>query len=417
MSLKPFVIILFVLKAQASIELTKNQQVDSAEVFKQRRGGWSSGGGNVIVCFNKNIRNVITNSEDLKDKHASISSEHLNDITSVEMFDLYTSKLPRGLEMEVPSILPLKDTESIESYSKKVSKRFRNYFVVPSKVINFGINDIKNHNIRFHRSSVLQHKDMENIGTALDNNCMFTTIAVQRDFNGQSELHIDQRLFNHFTHSRLSKAVLLLHEYVYSFARNKGNQVTSYSTRKLVETMISKYHGQNFELIMNKFSHLKFTSSFFNEEDYLFNNHEFQLLGTAIGDSMRLHGFFLIWKLNKFLRENDRMSEDFKPKLVQFLQEYGRTWRTNLDREVSQIFINSSSAYYLDIFQELMEETLVNNTIQLVLDGEIIRSSDQKIFLLDEVLSSKDRYGHLLWAGWRGSSWMGFGEFEVPLID
>ncbi|MDD4976376.1 MAG: hypothetical protein PHY93_18605 [Bacteriovorax sp.] len=67
--------------------------------------------------------------------------------------------------------------------------------------------------------------------------CTLTTLAIQFKEEEAQYLNLDPRLFNHDNMSEESKAVLMLHEYLYAIARGKGSS-SSRSTRMAISYLI-----------------------------------------------------------------------------------------------------------------------------------------------------------------------------------
>ncbi|MEE3080329.1 MAG: hypothetical protein VX341_13400 [Bdellovibrionota bacterium] len=269
----------------ASIEFLSHQV--PAESIEFDKGGWSSGGGNGVVCF-KDLD--VSHSQELRDllaeKHAPIPNKFLRMISSIETFDYYTAKLARGFDGELPQIMKIKDEETIEEYVDRVSKRFENNVSVISNIIDNTKYFLRPHNIRFHQSPIIQKKDMNALGLLDEERCMFTTLAVQRSDNDYIELHIDARLFNLGAHSRQSRATLYLHEIIYLHARRVLEATDSYATRKLVEEMISKYEEQTAFRIsrtLRRLGFVKYNIPFPSDE--IINN-RYTITSSTIGDTI-----------------------------------------------------------------------------------------------------------------------------------
>ena len=277
---------LFVASATfASIEFQSHQI--PAENIKFDKGGWSSGGGNGVVCFNEYD---VSSSKELRDllaeKHAPIPNKFLLMISSIETFDYYTAKLTRGFDNESPQIMKIKNDETIEEYVDRVSKRFENNVSVISNIINNTKYYLRPENIRFHQSPIIQKKDMNALGLLDQERCMFTTLAVQRSDNDYIELHIDARLFNFGAHTRQSKATLYLHEIIYLHARRVLEATDSYATRKLVEEMISQYDEQTAFRISRNLRRLGFVKYDlpFPSDEILKN--KYTITSSTIGDTI-----------------------------------------------------------------------------------------------------------------------------------
>ena len=70
-------------------------------------------------------------------------------------------------------------------------------------------------------------------------NCIISTMAAQVNYQNYYQVHIDERLYLHPTHSRQSQASLILHELIYGFLRKHYKHEDSGVTRNLVRYYIS----------------------------------------------------------------------------------------------------------------------------------------------------------------------------------
>ncbi|MCR9204523.1 MAG: hypothetical protein NXH75_08105 [Halobacteriovoraceae bacterium] len=205
------------------------------EIFNLR-GGWASGGGNAVVCFKSPEF-----AERVKANDGIIENDQLSNIESIEMYDNFEARLPRGLEQKVPALIKIRDTETFGEYSKRLARRFNPYVPSIGQVIYSGMNALPNSNIRFFEGPVKQVNDIDTpIGSIDRSKCVITTMAIQRNFNGYFSLYIDSRLFNHPNHSKQSKATLVLHEYIYTVARERS-QTNSATTRELVGVTLTQH--------------------------------------------------------------------------------------------------------------------------------------------------------------------------------
>jgi hypothetical protein len=242
------------------------------------KGGWSSGGGNAIVCFQDDIAETAI--KEIKLAKGIIPNRLLSSqtaIESIEMYDLFESKLPRGLDPNNKiKIIQIQDDQDLIRYSHGLMIRFAKMVPIVSRVIGKGLSQLPEANMRFHQGAVKQQNDIGEINHINDKKCIISTIAIQRNWNNFFELHIDARLFNHPKHSRLSKAVLLLHEFIYSTGRKKGH-LDSSQTRKLVETSISVHRGNTIGHAANLVEELGFNPNpnSLPEEGYIFNTYVF----------------------------------------------------------------------------------------------------------------------------------------------
>jgi hypothetical protein len=203
---------------------------------EQERGGWSSGGGNALVCFKKTSLKKV---KSLLGKGViAIPDWALTEIATIETLDLYTAKLPRGFDSVLPEILPIGEKESFSAYINRVKNRFDKSVSFAKSLIEQGQDLIYPENIRIQNSEVMQINDVNEVSALDFSRCTLSTMALQRNWDGFHELYIDARLFHHEKHTRLSQAVLYLHEYIYAVGKLRGHTDSS-NSRKLVEYLIS----------------------------------------------------------------------------------------------------------------------------------------------------------------------------------
>jgi hypothetical protein len=212
-------------------------------------GGESSGGGNGVVCFDHPAIAAEVNANG-----GIVSDSDLEHITFLEMVDLYQARKPRGLPPRPPEIIPISeelsvsDSQAMLDYFGKLEKRFT--YVVPE--LADGLKMIRqmftNDYIVSENNPVRPMRDAD-LEIEIDtHNCALTTMAFSEIISDQViYVHLDSRLFDlhnaHITHSRLSKVVLMLHEYFYLLSRFINHETTSKKTRDLIGYLITQKTG------------------------------------------------------------------------------------------------------------------------------------------------------------------------------
>jgi hypothetical protein len=234
------VVLISSLNLYASLDdISSQDYVKSLPV--DNRGDWSSGGGNSLVCFKKDFAKEAIAAVHADSENSIPNFVFENDwIESVEMFDLFEASLPRGIDSVSPNIIEISDSEGLEEYFINRKARFENLIYPIDRALSEGKTLISNNMIRFYNGPVKQHNDIGELHYVDRERCVIQTMAVQKNWNNHLELYIDARLFNHYSHSKLSKAVLFIHEYVYAYSRIKLRHSNSYSTRKMVELIITE---------------------------------------------------------------------------------------------------------------------------------------------------------------------------------
>lgn len=210
------------------------------------------GGGNAVVCFDDAriplwIRNgkpleELSGKADQGSGVGELLDEYIPHITSIETYDLYTARLPRGVSRVVPQIVPLFKNESPSDYVQKIISRVESLPQI-ARILRDSMKRFQDRNTLFEPHGLSKVNDTAEIGRIDSRNCVLATLAIQYRRNQLHYLHIDDRLFNHPRHSDLSKAVLFLHEYIYRDERDRGLVGSSRNTQELVRLLITQGEG------------------------------------------------------------------------------------------------------------------------------------------------------------------------------
>lgn len=226
-------------------------------------GEWGSGGGNSLVCFTDRFveyrGNQVDIIQNIKENNNVLEDDHLPFISSIEFFDLYEAKKPRGFDSVKPEILGIEDGESYYDYFDRLGERFDKSVYRLTDIVKEAKALIPDSQFVFHDSAVEYQNDLGSV-TLPSKKCMIITMAAQVNYNGFYEVHIDQRLFNHPKHSRQSKATLILHELVYAIGRKFYQHTDSGSTRNLIRYYISYHPSFTEGLIAKSVNELGFQS-------------------------------------------------------------------------------------------------------------------------------------------------------------
>lgn len=194
------------------------------------------GGGNAIVCFSDA---AVARRIDRSPK-GEIPDADIGKIVSVEAFDLNVARLPRGLEGKAPRLFPLPAGAAISDFPELLARRFDPYVPGLSRLLRRGRANIPPERVTL-RSAALERIRDENDPAIVDGGrCVVATMAAQERRGGLVFLEIDRRLFEHPRHSALSKAVLFLHETLYSLVRDgERPQKDSSNVRRLISRILS----------------------------------------------------------------------------------------------------------------------------------------------------------------------------------
>lgn len=200
------------------------------------KGGDSTGGGNARVCFQNESQ-----ANKAFENGNEITDDLISSIESIEVLDLYLAKLPKGESGLLPRLDSIGGEERVSDYLSRIINRV--VVVLPEfSMIQVSRDHFKNENTIHYQSSLKRLHDESGVVRTENNKCVLATMAIQENRNGTHYLHIDDRLYMHPNHSNWSKAVLLLHEYVYQWARDLG-QTDSRNTQLFVESIIGNLRG------------------------------------------------------------------------------------------------------------------------------------------------------------------------------
>jgi hypothetical protein len=203
-------------------------------------GPESSGGGNAVACFESPaiVEDIRRNPDRI------LPDEHVARITKVEVLDLH--------EADPAKILPLGEGEKPAEYVARVRARFEQALPDVYHLIGDGMKMLPSDRVIMEPHGVIQLADTGTLAAPLPAECLLITmgshfygegpgiIDVYHPIDwGTAFLHVDRRLFFHPRHSRLSRAILELHEYVYLVARREGAG-DSAAARRLVRALVAK---------------------------------------------------------------------------------------------------------------------------------------------------------------------------------
>ncbi|HTL12956.1 MAG TPA: hypothetical protein VL588_10735 [Bdellovibrionota bacterium] len=207
-------------------------------------GGGSdiSGGGNGVVCVeHPSTLDPYRDSSGRvpPDRVEDFLSHHLDEVKSVEMVDLLEARLPRGWQSAGPEplISPSGD-ETVDAFLGRIIDRL-SYQVPPlARTVRWGQEQLAKGAIKKSTRAMPQIRDHNPLGSIDHEHCFTATLASQRLTSHGLEITVDSRLYDHPSHSLQSRAVLLLHEFLYAAARDHG-QHTSRRTRALIGLILS----------------------------------------------------------------------------------------------------------------------------------------------------------------------------------
>ena len=195
-------------------------------------GGMDSGGGQGYVCFDSAV--VATHT---KNNHGNLDDDDINHISQVVTLDLFEAKLKRGNPAREIKIVERKPDENYEQFLERIINRIAVKFPELANQIVKVSNDFSGDHLLWSPIGLTEVSDGNSVLAYDTAFCTLTTLAIQFKEEDAQYLNLDPRLFNHEKMTEESKAVLLLHEYLYAIARQKGRS-SSRGTRLAISYLI-----------------------------------------------------------------------------------------------------------------------------------------------------------------------------------
>lgn len=160
-------------------------------------GGTSSGGGNVLVCFDDAKYQRATLDPKDPTQGAITTQEQIDHIQSIQTVDLYEAKKGRGTEgTYFPPVLEMAPGQEPLGYVHTVAHRFQRSIPAVSEMLTKTLKRLPRSHIIPESHGVIPVKGVNLIGDIDRERCVLATIAVQENINGQLFLHVDTRLYN-----------------------------------------------------------------------------------------------------------------------------------------------------------------------------------------------------------------------------
>jgi hypothetical protein len=218
--------------------------------------GVGSHGGNSVVCFSDpTIADQLTKPGIVVSQ--TIPDQYISKITSVTTLDLHEALI--GLHGDAAKDpVPMNPNESEEAYAERISKRFNlwhealkeswyNHYLPNLKTLysnGTGLVEIGKNQLlgiaHLTDPSMIPANDITPI-TAGKPGCVYATMAKQIKVGNSTKktLMIDDRLYYHPTHTSLSRAALLVHEYVLA-AMGPNKQGQTNEVRAVTANVMAK---------------------------------------------------------------------------------------------------------------------------------------------------------------------------------
>lgn len=203
--------------------------------------GESSGGGNAVVCFLH--RSSVT---EIRQNNGWIPDELFQDMASVELLDVYQARLVKGGVIGgsggdsgvAGQIIPMLPGESKHEYLQRIISKVNEAYSALGTWIRRGEANLADQIAAPHGLNAI--RDYPHFVAVDQSNCVIATVIAQYTDLGHSYIQYDSRFFAlpDAIFSAESKAISVLHEYVYYDFRIRGHS-TADATRMIVEKIIS----------------------------------------------------------------------------------------------------------------------------------------------------------------------------------
>jgi hypothetical protein len=182
-------------------------------------GGMGSGGGSGIVCFRTKEA-----AEFVRRNGGIVPDGLINQIGALQVLDLQLAFMTnRNLFLAQPG-------QSVNDYFSILLLRLKQSY--PDIYASLELGALQR-NVLYRLNPLSRVLDENDVGTEDSDYCTLTNFAVQYSSVRGPVIHIDNRLYSHPQHSTSSKAILLLHESIYSVLRKRG-QTNSREVRDII---------------------------------------------------------------------------------------------------------------------------------------------------------------------------------------
>ncbi|MFL5814695.1 MAG: hypothetical protein ACJ763_14065 [Bdellovibrionia bacterium] len=205
----------------------------------------SSGGGNAIVCFDLSAIATRLRQEKLAGS-GFIADSDISHITSVELLDVHKAKtpsIPMGSEDMVPvthRVIESRPGETPAQYSKRLEKRFENYYPVINDLLKQGKAYFKS--IKPYAHGLKSIDDVNSVENFSTETCVKATIIGQFTEPTGRFIAYDSRIFSLPTNifSASNQALSYWHEYLYALTKYAVKAQSSDSTQTLLGALITE---------------------------------------------------------------------------------------------------------------------------------------------------------------------------------
>jgi hypothetical protein len=179
-------------------------------------GNESSGGGSGIVCFTS-----IEAAKEVRENGGVVPDKLISKIGSLQSLDLQIAYMRKDINGKSRNLFLAKEGQTVSDYLEQLMLRLEQSYPELSQAINVEMGALQQ-NVYFRLNPLYRIHDENDVGTEESDYCTLTNFAIQYTSGRGTIIHIDERLYSHPKHSVSSKALLLLHEYIYSALRKNG---------------------------------------------------------------------------------------------------------------------------------------------------------------------------------------------------
>jgi|GEM_PF-5210311 hypothetical protein len=223
------------------------------------------GGGNALICFNDPAIPAA-----IRKDNGDIKDEYIPSIKTIQMLDIYETSLQQGMEdVEPVRFMPILKGESIAAFAERMISRIADFTPVIATHALKVMHAMPPNKSFAHPYGIENVRDFDLMGKINSRHCVVGTILYHVKKGGTTEIHYDQRLWNHSSFDAYNKYVAYLHEVIYSSMRESVNAENSDDARKLVGMLLKKNFDQDsfIRFVLDKYRYQYRYESFLNSYD------------------------------------------------------------------------------------------------------------------------------------------------------
>lgn len=159
--------------------------------------------------------------KEVRENGGVVPDKLISKIGSLQSLDLQIAYMRKDINGNSRKLFLAKEGQTVSEYLEQLMLRLEQSYPELSQTINLEMGALQQ-NVYFRLNPLYRIHDENDVGTEESDYCTLTNFAIQYTSVRGTIIHIDERLYSHPKHSVSSKAILLLHEYIYSALRKNG---------------------------------------------------------------------------------------------------------------------------------------------------------------------------------------------------